>query len=390
MSYTNSKSRYGTVAKLFHWTAAILVFAVIPLGLIASRAPIGSETEIARVFTLFSLHKTIGVAIFFVALARIVWAISQPKPAGLHPERRLETFAAETVHWLLYGSLVLAPLSGWIHHAALDGFAPIWWPLGQNLPFIPKDEAIAHLFGNVHWAFTKIMAASILLHVAGALKHHIIDKDVTLRRMWFGKSNIPDLMKHSSPMSAPVLAVVIFAGVGYVASTWHAQTAAPLAAVNSEWTVQEGVISIGVTQFGNDISGAFSDWTAQISFSPDNGPQYGNVTTTIAIGSLTLGTLSAQAMGQDFFDVANFPTAIFKAVIIEGTETDYVAEGTLTIKDISVPVRLPFVLSLEDDVATMSGNLTVNRRDFSVAQDTDDGTLAPNVLIQITLTAQRS
>ena len=49
---------------------------------------------------------------------------------ALHPDRKTETLLAEIVHWLLYGSLILVPLSGWIHHAATEGFAPIWCTYG--------------------------------------------------------------------------------------------------------------------------------------------------------------------------------------------------------------------------------------------------------------------
>ena len=57
----------------------------------------------------FPMHKTVGVTIFHVALARIIWIISQPKPNGLHPERKGETWLAETIHWPLYSSLVMPP-----------------------------------------------------------------------------------------------------------------------------------------------------------------------------------------------------------------------------------------------------------------------------------------
>jgi len=70
MSRTNSHSTYGSVTKTFHWVTALLIFAVMPLGIIASRAPTGTEPEIARVFTLFSLHKTIGVTQPSTALPR--------------------------------------------------------------------------------------------------------------------------------------------------------------------------------------------------------------------------------------------------------------------------------------------------------------------------------
>ena len=128
MPTNNSASTYGSVTKTFHWLTALLILSNIPLGLIASDlahevqiAP--TETLVNRATFLFSLHKTIGVTIFFVALARIAWAISQPKPGLLNGDKWAEAWAAETVHWLLYGSLVMVPLSGWVHHAATTGFA---------------------------------------------------------------------------------------------------------------------------------------------------------------------------------------------------------------------------------------------------------------------------
>jgi cytochrome b561 len=55
----------------------------------------------------FSMHKTVGVTIFHFALARIIWAKSRHKPNGLHPEGKAETWLAETIHWVLYSSLVM-------------------------------------------------------------------------------------------------------------------------------------------------------------------------------------------------------------------------------------------------------------------------------------------
>ncbi|MEM9844950.1 MAG: cytochrome b/b6 domain-containing protein, partial [Pseudomonadota bacterium] len=150
MQFANTQTRYGAVTKTFHWLTALLILSAIPLGFVANDIAHAiknpdiatSDADITRAALLFSLHKTIGVASFFVALGRIAWAMSQPKPGLLNGDKKLESYAAETVHWLLYGSLLLAPLSGWVHHAATTGFAPIWWPFGQSLPFIPKNEAL--------------------------------------------------------------------------------------------------------------------------------------------------------------------------------------------------------------------------------------------------------
>ena len=80
MSRNNSPSRYGSVAKGFHWFMALLILTAIPLGLIANdlaqqiRSPEfdGSLETISRVYLLFSLHKTIGIAVFFTAVLRIM------------------------------------------------------------------------------------------------------------------------------------------------------------------------------------------------------------------------------------------------------------------------------------------------------------------------------
>ena len=257
MTAANSTQAYGSIAKTFHWLTALLILTLIPLGIIANGLPYDTSEELAQKAFLFSLHKTLGVTVFFVALARIIWAIRSPKPGPLHPDRKLEHWAAETVHWLLYGSLLLVPLSGWIHHAATTGFAPIWWPFGQNLPFVPKDDGVADLFAGLHIVFERVLALSIFLHVAGALKHHFFDKDATLRRMWFGASTPPQVAPHhaaATPVIAAIAAWGIALGVGgslglYSAHGAEAPDAVALETVTSDWAVSEGEIAITTQQF---------------------------------------------------------------------------------------------------------------------------------------------
>jgi cytochrome b561/polyisoprenoid-binding protein YceI len=340
------------------------------------------------------LHKTLGVAVFFVALARILWAFKQAKPGGLHPERKIETWLAETIHWLLYGSLVLVPLTGWVHHAATTGFAPIWWPFGQSLPFVPKDEGLAGLTAGLHFVFVIVLAGSILLHIAGALKHHIVDKDVTLLRMWFGKPALPDTQPNHHSALPLVGAVVAWIGaillgsvIGVFAHHDTAPQVAELETVQSDWAVQDGTIGITISQFGNDVAGAFSDWTAAITFDPDTGTGTANV--NISIGSLTLGSVTAQAMGPDYFDSETFPTAVFTADITPITD-GHMATGTLTIRDKTVPMQMPFALTTQGDSAQMTATLTLDRRDFDVGSNMiDESSLKFPVQVQIDLTAQR-
>ena len=243
------------------------------------------------------------------------------------------------------------------------------------------------------------MIVSLILHVAGALKHKVVDKDATLRRMITGAPDLAPLpeAKHSrTPVLAATAVWVLTMAAGGAAGLYSGHsnpnpTPAALAEVSSDWTVQEGNIGIAVTQFGSTVEGSFADWTADIAFDPQvvSGPS-GSVEVQIAITSLTLGSVTSQAMGPDFFDATQFDTATFSADLITGVD-GYTAEGTLTIKGQTVPVTLPFRLSLVEDEATVDANLTLDRRSFGIGDNmNDESSLGFNVDVVIALTATRT
>ena len=398
MPLTNTSQTYGGVTKTFHWLTALLILTAIPLGAVANALPYDSAEALARKATLFSIHKTVGLAAFAVALARILWALVQPKPQGLAGHGRAEATLAAIVHWMLYGAMVVVPLTGWIHHAATTGFAPIWWPLGQDLPFVPKDDGVAAIFAGLHVVTKWVLVAAIGLHVAGALKHHLIDRDATLRRMLPGRVTVA-VRGHGHGLAPFAAALVLWAGAigaggALGAYDRHGQTlpGVTLAQVASDWQVTEGRLGIAVTQLGARVEGRFADWTADITYEPRDTPgPAGRVEVTVAIPSLTLGSVTAQALGADFFEATSFPTATFAAAILR-TEGGHVAEGTLTIRDRSIPVTLPFELVLSGDTATMTGGLTVKRLDFGIGAATQptDQNVGFSVDIDVTLSATRA
>ncbi|SLN45922.1 hypothetical protein ROA7450_02240 [Roseovarius albus] len=416
----NSPTTYGSVAKSFHWVTALLIVSAIPLGIIANNVAHGittgvaaTEADIARAYLLFSLHKTIGVTVFFVALARILWALMQTKPGLLNGNHKTEALAAETVHWLLYGSLVAVPLSGWIHHAATTGFAPIWWPFGQNLPFVPKDEHLAEFTGTLHYILQWVLIGALAAHIAGAIKHHVIDGDATLRRMLPGQTDAQPTQEQPGHVLPFVAALMVWAAAmgGGAYLGWFPQshavetievieTEAPQTsedtATSSEavtkgnsWLVQDGALNIIVKQSGSDVTGGFADWTADITYAEaaDATGKHGNVDVQINIASLSLGAVTDQAMAADYFDVGTFPTAQFTADLVADGD-QMIARGTLTIRDQSVPVEMPFTLEIDGDTATAAGELAVDRRDFNIGAGVgDEGTLGFGVKIQFNLTA---
>ena len=420
----NSPSRYGSVAKMFHWLTALLILSLIPLGQYATyladmiRLADGAPDQglVSRTVFLFSLHKTLGVAVFFVALLRILWAVSQRKPGLLNGDNRPEALAAETVHYLLYGSLVIVPLTGWVHHAATTGFAPIWLPFGQSLPFVAKDEALAELSTTLHYIFQWVLVGAVALHVAGAFKHHLIDKDATLRRMLPGdiEGQPSDAQPgHIVPLVGALgiwaLVLVGASSLGWFSGEAHSHdhdhthehsqgvtdtSSSSMSTTGTSgqggWIVDTGTLSLRVIQMGSEVVGSFADWSADISYedAPDTTGKHGGVTVTVAIASLEMGSVSDQAKGAEYLDAAAFPKAVFKADLIE-EGGQMLARGTLTLKGQSMPLDLPFTLDIQDDTAQAEGQIEVNRLDFAIGEP-GEGTVAFGVSIGFDLTATRA
>jgi len=402
MPAQNTATSFGSVTRTLHWLTALLILTAIPLGLIANQLPADAASMTTKV-QLFSAHKTLGLAAFLIGLARILWALTQRHPAPMHPNRRAELSLAAAIHWLLYISLVAVPLTGWIHHAALAGFAPILWPFGQDLPFVAKSETTATIFGAAHWVFTKLLAASILLHIAGALKHHFIDKDATLRRMLLGEA-APATPKHparsKAPLAAALLAYLAGAGLTYAMlpsapetapGPVAAESAAAEPATRGNWSVSEGSLGFSINQMGAAVEGSFASWTADISFDETaSAGKHGQVNVTIDMTSLNLGSVTDQAKGPEFFDTATHKTATFSADILPGP-SGYTAQGNLTLHGMSHPVSLPFTLQITGDTARMTGTTTLDRRDFGIgAGYADEQTVGFTATVTVALTAKRN
>ena len=290
----------------FNWATAILIVAAIVLGIMAQNAGFESSETLVRKATLFSYHKSVGLLACVVALARIIWALTQTRPALLNADKTGEALLAATVHWALYLSLVLVPLTGWVSHAASEGFAPILWPIGQSLAFAPKSMSISETFSMLHVFWEKILLAAVILHIIGALKYRLIDIDTTLRQMMFRTDADSDASHPKLSWIAPPLAALAFVVVGVAAlqsAQAHHETpnAAAASSTSSEWQVQDGSLKIVAAQFGSDVTGDFDNWTTNIAFGPDATGKAGQVTVEINIASLTLGGVAAEALGQAIF-----------------------------------------------------------------------------------------
>ncbi len=175
--------RYGPVAMLLHWVLAAMIVASLGVGLYMTGLPF-SPLRIK----LYSWHKWAGIAILLLSALRLLWRLGHPPPAL--PAQ----VAARMPHWqrvghrlghrLMYLLFFAVPLLGWAYSSAL-GVPVVWFGVLPLPDFVPVDKALAEaLLQPLHKYSAFTLAGAALLHVAAALKHHWVDRDGLLARMW--------------------------------------------------------------------------------------------------------------------------------------------------------------------------------------------------------------
>ena len=176
MSLKNSEHNFGMVSRANHWISAIIFISLIGVGIFMTGLEDGDQKN-----AMYALHKSMGVAIFGLMLLRLLWLKISPNPEQISASK-FEHILGHAVKGILYLAMLGMPLSGWImsnsggHEVAFFEFFV--------LPAIVGESEMIHEIAEVlHGSFGLLLIAVVLLHVAGALKHHFVLKDATLLRM---------------------------------------------------------------------------------------------------------------------------------------------------------------------------------------------------------------
>lgn len=178
MQLKNTQNQYGLVAVLLHWLVALTVIGLAILGL--WMVELTYYSPYYRVAPFW--HKSIGLALFGVLVFRVLWRLFNVRPAHLPTHKRWEVRLASAVHGLLYLLLFVIVVSGYLISTAKgQGISFFdWFEVPALVSGLPQQEDNA---GVVHfWAAMSVLAL-VALHALAALKHHVIDRDDTLRRM---------------------------------------------------------------------------------------------------------------------------------------------------------------------------------------------------------------
>jgi cytochrome b561 len=184
----NTRERWGSVSIGLHWTIAALVLLVqVPAGITMVSVDPGAVQNVG-----YNIHKTTGVVIFVLAVVRLGWRSSQPVPALPADLPAWQAKTARTTHALLYLLLFAMPISGFLY-TAMGGFPVPFFGLYDLARLVPTNKPVAEVFKIAHLSLRWVLYVVVLLHVAGALQHHLVRKDGILRRMLSSKAPLPNL-----------------------------------------------------------------------------------------------------------------------------------------------------------------------------------------------------
>ncbi|NWG54494.1 MAG: cytochrome b/b6 domain-containing protein [Hydrogenophilaceae bacterium] len=436
MSAAPASSRYSAVAILLHWAiaAAIVLNAAIGWTMKGS-------------FGAFQLHKSIGLTVLLLSVARLGWRLMNPPPPLPAAMPAWEKAIAQTTHWAFYALMLAIPLAGWVFvstqwndgrplivQTVYFGLFPVPNLFGLDVAPETARASISDASALAHKLLVWSMLALLALHAAAALKHHFADRDDVLTRM------VPGLAKSAAqprrraalaigfaaiavalvwaiaarvtmPTAAPVApaaqsAIVVEEEPAAAASSPVVADAAPAAAEAKQappqpppqppplWAIdmEASAINFTASLTGAPARGRFARWSGEIRADPADFST-AQARFVVETGSASIGVpeLQQSLVAAEGFDPGNHPQATFVLSRFARSGDGYTAQGALTVKGRTARVAIPVTLTIEGGRARASARFTLQRDVFDLGMESDPAFefIGRDVTVDVTIAAAR-
>ncbi len=405
-------TRYSAAAIVLHWALALLLAFQLGLGW-----RLGALPEGVAQFTAFQLHKSVGILILLLSLARLAVRLIKPRPA-VAEDKPAAMVLARLVHALLYGAMIGGPLAGWV--LVSTGKVRLQTMLFGQVPWpdLPLGQSWHGPADGLHAALAWLLAGLIVLHVAGALRHHWLRRDYLGRMLpgpaWAAGIALAGLAAAVAASTfwtfagpAPTASVAVLAepapsrepspsgSASPDPSPSPSDTASPAPEAAGKWVLQSGGrLTFQAAYSGAPVDGSFGKWDADILFSPDD-LAHSRIRVTVDLASVETADSSRDEMlrSDSFFAAAAHPRATFTATRFTAKGAGrYVANGTLSLHGQQRPLALNFELRIDGEVANASGSARLGRLAYGVGSGewaTTDP-IADGVSIAFRLKARRA
>ncbi|MFK5894225.1 MAG: cytochrome b [Pseudomonadota bacterium] len=178
VNFKNTKASYGIVSITLHWIMAALLIGLFALGTYMVDLNYYDQWYVSFPWW----HKSIGISVFSLLFIRSGWMLSNATPASLKTYKAWEMQLAKTVHILFYILILIICISGYFISTAKGvGIEVFGW---FDVPaLINIEDQQADIAGEIHEISNYALFILFSLHAIAALKHHFINKDITLTRI---------------------------------------------------------------------------------------------------------------------------------------------------------------------------------------------------------------
>ena len=178
----NSATRWGWGANALHWIGAAIILLLLGHGWwMTHMAP--RPDRLAH----YAGHSALGSDLLVLITLRLLWRWLNPVPALPADLKAWERVSARTGHILLYVLMFAVSLTGWM--VATTFRVPMTKDVfGIEIPPIitAADRPVRQWIEGSHKVLAYLLAAIVLIHIAGALRHHVLKRNDILRRMTWG------------------------------------------------------------------------------------------------------------------------------------------------------------------------------------------------------------
>ena len=177
MNILNNNQKYGIISIIFHWGMAIIILITFLLGK-------NLQDNFENYYFILKLHNSFGLLIFILAIFRIIWKFLNIKPDA-STNKIIFMKLASLTHIIFYIFFFIIPITGFLL-TNLQGDMVNFF--GTHLPnILERNSELKYYVHDMHYYLGNILLLILSLHILGALYHHFILRDNTLRRISFMK-----------------------------------------------------------------------------------------------------------------------------------------------------------------------------------------------------------
>lgn len=175
---TPQTAAFGRTSIVLHWLVALGIVGMLGFGLFVGAMESGPDKT-----AMIQVHKSFGVLVGALALTRLVWRAREGFPAPVPGLRAWEARAAHRTHLALLVMTVAIPLTGMLKSVSYARPVHVFGVLVVPKLLEEKHTIFNEIVSWLHATLAYALLIAVALHIGAALKHHLVDRDETLRRM---------------------------------------------------------------------------------------------------------------------------------------------------------------------------------------------------------------